>query len=154
MTANNEIKTAEIIAFPKQHMRPEVLSREMQEHDNKARTFFLQNQMLNLANYMREGFDSFGVNTETERFACDFTYLMHIAHAIMSRQLELEHPMHDLLNAGERHELAEGVVQWSFPEHSPPKRRLKPKKKENALGYNGDNSQNILVTTNIPSANV
>lgn len=91
---------AKIIPFPKEKIvRNVVLSdSDRKRLEDKSKKEFANFVMQELINELLTSFDDFDFDTTSPNFVKDFSYSMDALKATIYRSLELDHPLHELID--------------------------------------------------------
>ena len=106
--------TADIIPFPTKHCRPEILSNEIVAREKKAKEYYSVEAAHRFFGECIEGFISYGVHVEDVAFQKDLAFLHRLFIAIFMRSVEIAHPMHELIDKGEKVIDEDGDVIWDW----------------------------------------
>lgn len=117
-----------VIEFPGMHVRPEIISPQIKKYRKLSNQKFANDATADLSDSLFEMFGRWGLDTDTEEFRRDFSFLYDAICASVYRACGIKHPFHPYLNASIKVEHPDGGVTYenevfiNIPKHKKSKK--------------------------------
>ena len=107
--------TGEIVQFPREHMRPEVLAAELPKREMQGKAIYAQALAGKCIAEMVELCAQHNIDIWTDDFDRAFAYISEAMKAIFYSEVGLKHPLHKTFNAAYKEQNEDGSESWVFP---------------------------------------
>ena len=107
---------ADIVKFPRKHLRPEILTAETLRHHEEGKRFYTAEMTARYCEQAVEGLTAFGIDVNDPVYEKDLAYLQTVAHGIFCRSTGMPHDIHSMVERGKKVIDEQGqVIGYKWP---------------------------------------